>query len=425
MTLLTSSISERILAAVDESFDQQLEFTAELVSHPSLRTEELSAQKFLYDAMEVRGFTMDRWEIDPAQIRHHEGFSPVAVSYENVVNVVGTFEPGVNKGRSLILNGHVDVVPTGPEHTWVRSPWNAPVIDGWMYGRGSADMKAGLVANLFAYDAIRAAGLVPAATIYFQSVVEEECTGNGALSAFLRGYTADAVLIPEPEENMLVRANVGVVWFKVRVEGRPTHPREMSSGLNAIDGAYAVMRDLRGLQDRWNAEKRNHRHFETLQQPINFNFGKIQGGDWPSSVPAWCEFDVRVSFYPGISADTAWAGIEECLDASRQSAGMSGFTCEAERTGFYAEGYVLEAGTEAEGVLAASHEQAFGSALESFVTPGYLDGRVFSLYGAIPTLVYGPVSENIHAFDERVLVESVRNVTKTIALFIADWCGVE
>ena len=74
--------------------------------------------------------------------------------------------------------------------------------------------------------------------------------------------------------------------------------------------------------------------------------------------------------------------------------------------------------------LAAAHEKTFGSALQSFTTPGYLDGRVFALYAGIPALVYGPVSESIHGFDERVHLESVRKVTKTIALFIADWCGV-
>ena len=164
---------------------------------------------------------MDRWKIDVKDIESHPGFGPVTVSYENAFNVVGAYRPGQQIGRSLILNGHIDVVPTGPVETWSRSPWEPAIVDGWMHGRGAADMKAGLAANLYAYDAVRAAGLLPGAPIYFQSVVEEECTGNGALAALLRGYQADAVIIPEPEENMLVRANVGVLWFKVRVQGTP------------------------------------------------------------------------------------------------------------------------------------------------------------------------------------------------------------
>ncbi|WP_146067320.1 M20/M25/M40 family metallo-hydrolase, partial [Arthrobacter sp. ZGTC212] len=171
--------------------------------------------------------------------------------FGDLTNVVGTYTPPEEKGRSLILNGHIDVVPTGPEETWERSPWDAAMKDGWMYGRGAGDMKAGLAANLFAFDAIRAAGLTPASTIHFQSVVEEECTGNGSLAALQRGYTADAVIIPEPEENMLVRANVGVIWFRVRVSGKPTHVREMASGFNAIDAAYTVMGALRELEAKW------------------------------------------------------------------------------------------------------------------------------------------------------------------------------
>ncbi|MFJ9552562.1 ArgE/DapE family deacylase [Nocardiopsis sp. NPDC101807] len=415
--------ARRICDAVDAAFDAQLELTAELVRHPSLRTREGSAQDLLYAEMERRGLTMDRWELDAAQLSEHVGYGPSTVSYEGVTNVVGTYRPTEHTGRSLILNGHVDVVPEGPEEAWSRSPWDAPVIDGWLHGRGSGDMKAGLVANLFAFDAVRAAGLSPAAPIHFQSVVEEECTGNGSLSALMRGYTADAVVIPEPEEDMLVRANTGVIWFTVRVAGVPTHPREMSSGFNAIDAAHHVMGELRRVEERWNAERGSHRHFEDLDHPINFNLGTIRGGDWPSSVPAWCEIEVRAALYPGVTADQAWEELTGALESVTSDAQGHPVSAVATRTGFYAEGYVLEEGGEAEAVLARSHERVFGSELRSFTTPGYLDGRVFTLYGDIPTLVYGPVSEAIHGFDERVEVESVRRITKSIALFIADWCG--
>ncbi|MHA7218590.1 ArgE/DapE family deacylase [Arthrobacter sp. MDT1-48-3] len=410
----------RILDAVDAAFDRQLAFTAELVRHPSLRAQEASAQDLMVGALQERGFELDRWQLEEESLSGHVGYGPTTVDFEDLTNVVGTYTPSAPAaGRSLILNGHIDVVPTGPVETWSRSPWDAPILDGWMYGRGVGDMKAGLAANLFAFDAVRAAGLSPQGRIHVQSVVEEECTGNGSLAALQRGYTADAVVIPEPEEDMLVRANVGVIWFRVRVSGQPTHVREMASGFNAIDAAYPVMEELRTVQDRWNAEKGEHRYFEDLDHPINFNIGRIAGGDWPSSVPSWCEFDVRASLYPGISAADAWREIEDCLAGIDSEADIS-----AVRTGFFSEGYVLEEGSAAEQALAAAHQHVTGAALQSFTTPGYLDGRVFSLYAGIPALVYGPTSEAIHGFDERVSVESVRNVTKTIALFIAGWCGV-
>lgn len=93
--------------------------------------------------------------------------------------------------------------------------------------------------------------------------------------------------------------------------------------------------------------------------------------------------------------------------------------------GFFAEGYILEPGSTAEAVLARSHQQVFSAPLQSFVTPGYLDNRVHVLYDCIPSLCYGPNSKDIHGIDERVEIESVRRITKTMALFIAEWCGVE
>jgi acetylornithine deacetylase len=284
-------------------------------------------------------------------------------------------------------------------------------------------MKAGLAANLFAFDAVRAAGFEPAGRIHFQSVVEEECTGNGSLAALMRNYRADAVIIPEPEEDMLVRANVGVLWFKVRVTGSPTHPREMATGFNAIDAAYTAMSALREVEEKWNADRGSHPYFEDLDHPINFNFGGIAGGDWPSSVPAWCEFDVRAALYPGTPAEEAWAELQECL--ARLGGGDSPITAVATKSGFFSEGYVLEPGSEAEVLLEQTHRRVYGRELESFTTPGYLDGRVFSLYADTPALVYGPVSEAIHGFDERVSVESIRQITKSIALFIAGWCEID
>ncbi|WP_254668920.1 ArgE/DapE family deacylase [Brevibacterium sp. CS2] len=424
-TGLRAEHRDRILRAVDERFDEQIRFTQELVRHPSLRTAEGSAQDLMERAMEARGLDIDRWALDASELAEHPGAGIVEVSYDGVDNVVGTYRPAAENGRSLILNGHVDVVPEGPEDQWSRSPWDATISDGWLHGRGSGDMKAGLAANLFAFDAVKAAGFAPGGRIHFESVAEEECTGNGSLSALMRGYTADAVIIPEPEEDMLVRANVGVIWFRIRVTGRPTHVREMATGFNAIDAAYFAVGELRRLEERWNAEKGRHRHFADLDHPINLNVGMIRGGDWGSSVPAWCEVDLRCALYPGTTADEGWAAITEVVDQITTDAAGNPISVEAKRTGFYAEGYVLEEGSAAESVLEGAHREVFGAELESFTTPGYLDGRVFVQYAGIPTLVYGPVSRAIHGNDECVDLESVRRITKSIALFIAEWCGVD
>ncbi|WGW11421.1 ArgE/DapE family deacylase [Saxibacter everestensis] len=423
---MNPEIASKIADAVDAAFDRQLEFTHELIQYPSLRGRELAIQDRLLQEMSDRGLATDRWRIDAEDIEDHPGFGPMTVPYDEDFNVVGTYTPPETRGRSLILQGHVDVVPTGPEENWTRPPFETYVQDGWLYGRGAGDMKAGLAANFFAFDAIRAAGYAPAAPVCFQSVVEEESTGNGALSALLRGYTADAVLIPEPEENALVRANVGVIWFTVRVEGKPTHVREMAEGFNAFDATNDVIADLRRLEAEWNARKDEQPDFDRVEHPINFNVGLIKGGDWPSSVPAWCEISVRAAIYPGVPADQAWAEIQEFVrQAAIDRHGSEARLPTLKRSGFFAEGYRLEEDGAAESLLAETHQQVFGAPLETFTTPGYLDGRVYTNYGNMPTLTYGPRSLDIHAFDERVHVESVRNITKTIALFIAQWCELD
>ncbi|WP_119165086.1 ArgE/DapE family deacylase [Algihabitans albus] len=426
MTSLDPALARDILAAVEQGFETQIAFTQDLIRLPSLRGQEQTAQDFMHRALAERGYALDRWAIDVEQIKHHPGFSPVKIDYSQALNVVATHRPREETGRSLILNGHIDVVPTGPTEIWSGPPFEPRREGDWLYGRGSGDMKAGLVANVFALDALRHLGYQPAATVYLQSVVEEECTGNGALACLARGYKADAAIIPEPEDDKLVRANVGVIWFQVKVRGVPVHVREAGRGANAIEAAYRLIDGLHELAESWNARKGEHRYFEDLEHPINFNVGRIEGGDWASSVPAWCTFDCRIALYPGEAPAEAAREIEETL---RRTAAEVPFLAnnppEVVYNGFFAEGYVLEEGSAAERTLGRAHAASYGQALESFVTPGYLDGRVFVLYQGTPCLVYGPYAEAIHGTDERVSLASVKRVTGTIALFIAEWCDLE
>jgi acetylornithine deacetylase len=419
-------LARRILAAVDDGFDAQIAFTRELVRIPSLRGAEHAIQDVAFRAMRARGLTVDRFDMDAAALEAHPGGGAVTAEHSRAPILVGIHRPRAEAGRSLILQSHVDVVPAGPETMWTHRPFD-PVIDGdRLYGRGSADMKAGHAAMFAALDALTRVGLQPAATVYVQSVVEEESTGNGALMTHLRGYRAEAVLIPEPEYEKLVRANAGVLWFAVEVAGVPVHVREMGSGANAIDAAYRVVGALRELEAAWNARKHAHRHFEDLDHPINLNIGRIAGGEWPSSVPATCRLDCRIAIYPGTSAREAMAEIEAHVAGfARRDPYLANNPPKVTFGGFKAEGYVLEEGSEAERVLADAHRAATGERLESFTTPAYLDTRVHALYDRVPALCYGPIGANVHGYDEWVSLASVRRITGAMALFVAEWCGVE
>jgi acetylornithine deacetylase len=419
-------LRERIIASVNEGFAEQVEFTKALVRFRSLRGAEHAIQDFVFRSFRDEALALDRFGMDRAAIERHPGGSKFSDEHSDAPIVVGIHRPQREAGRSLILQAHVDVVPAGPDSLWSRPPFEPVVEDDWMFGRGAADMKAGHAANLFALKALRRIGLQPAATVYLQSVVEEESTGNGALMTHLRGYRGDAVLIPEPEDEKLVRANTGVLWFEVQVQGHPVHVREMQSGGNAIDAAYRVIGALRELEASWNRLKQGREHFEREDHPINLNIGRIEGGDWASSVPAWCKLSCRIAIYPGTSPDAAGREIEKAIsDLARSDKLLANNPPRVVFNGFFAEGYVLAPGSEAEAVLARSHRQVFGRELESFVTAGYLDARVYSLYDRIPALCYGPSSRNIHGADECVSLSSVRRVTAAMALFMADWCGVE
>ncbi|MEM7056604.1 MAG: ArgE/DapE family deacylase [Pseudomonadota bacterium] len=423
---MTETLKTQILEAVDTLWEDQIAFTQDLVRYPSLRGQEHTVQNFLHDQLANRGYAMDRWAIDENAIKDHPGFSPIAVSYDNALNVVGTHTPRHAVGRSLILNGHVDVVPEGPYDMWSRNPFDPAIEGDWMYGRGGADMKAGVAANIFAMDALRCTGHQPAATVYIQSVTEEECTGNGALSALVRGYTADAVLIPEPMDDSLVRANVGVLWFQIELRGKPVHVRDAGSGSNAILSSWTIISALKDLEAKWNARQSEVRYFEDVHHPINLNVGKIEGGDWASAVPAWCRLDCRISIFPGDDPKEAAAEIEQVIrSAAAADPYLSNSPPRVTFNGFYTRGYVQEEGSDAEEALDGAYRRIYDKPLPSAPSTAYLDGRVFALYANMPTLVFGPYSENIHGFDERVSLESLKKVTKTIALFIAEWCGVE
>ncbi len=210
------------------------------------------------------------------------------------------------------------------------------------------------------------------------------------------------------------------------MRGVPVHVRETGAGANAIEAAYGLMQALHRLEYEWNGRRQDYPPFEHVEYPINLNIGKIAGGDWPSSVPAWCTFDVRIAIYPGQSIADAKREIEQTiLAAARQNRFLDNYPPTVVYHGFEAEGYVLTGAEAPVAMLGTAHRAVFGNELEERAVTFTTDARFFVLYADTPALVYGPKSEAIHGFDERVDLESLRRITQTMALFIADWCGLE
>ncbi len=425
--LPTDEAQAAIRRAVAEGFDEQTRFLADFVRIPSLRFDEGPAQDFIADALRARGYEVDDWSIDLADLEPLPGFGPIEGDFSRARSVVGTHRPTSVQGRSLILQGHLDVVPAGPLEMWSDPPFDPVIRDGWMHGRGAGDMKSGTAAALFALDAIRRAGFEPAARVHFQSVIEEESTGLGALSTLQRGYRADLAVIPEPSNQSVNRAQIGVVWFKLRVRGRPVHVAHAGEGANAIMAAYDLLRALKGLERDWNARAAQDKVYGDVHHPLNFNAGKIAGGDWASSVPAWCDVDCRMGLLPGWDLAACRAEIEHCVaEAARGHSFLSNNPPEVIWNGFQAEGYVLEGVEPALDVLGQSMRAVHGpeTALHEHKMTALTDTRFYGLYYGIPSFCFGPRAENIHGFDERVDLQSVKEVTEVLALFIAQWCGL-
>ena len=416
----------RIFDAIDAAFERQMETTIQFSSIPSTRGAEGPCQDMMHDLLRMRGYEVDDWHIDVNDLKALRGYGPIEHDFSKARTVVGTYRPAREKGRSLILQGHCDVVPAGPLDMWDAPPY-APVIkDGWMYGRGAGDMKSGTIAALFALDALKAAGLKPTARIHFQSVIEEESTGVGALSTIRRGYRADCCFIPEPTNGKLVRSQVGVIWFRLKVRGKPAHVYEAGVGANAIKAAYHLVEALEGLEAEWNRRAASDKHFKALNHPINFNPGIIKGGDWASSVPAWCDIDCRIAVLPGWSIADHQTEIVACVAAAAKTHPfLAQNSPVVEWSGFLSEGYELTNADECEAVFGNVHEKVYGGPTQELVFTALTDTRFYGLNAGIPSLCFGANAERMHGFNERVEIESLRKTTRAIALFVAEWCGVE
>lgn len=316
------------------------------------------------------------------------------------------------------------MVPVGAESLWTRPPFEPWIKGDRLYGRGAGDMKAGIVAYTMALKALQNLKLEPAAKVILQSVVEEECTGNGALACLVQGYTADAAIIPEPTPGIL-QAQMGVMWLALEISGKPVHASVAHTGVGAIDFAAYMFGELKKLEQQWNAPEGRHACYHRHEHPVNFNLGKIQGGEWASSVPTAARADIRLGFYPGKSPSEVRAEVEALLaDAYRRHPMSNSLTYKVIYEGFQAEGFELDMNQPVITTLSDCFHAVTGKTAEYTAFTGTTDARFFNLYGNTPATCYGPYAESIHGIDEWVSIDSMMEVAKVLALFMTRWCGV-
>jgi len=410
----------RLWAEVDARRDEMIATVAELVRRPSLLGEEAAAQAYVADHLRDAGLETASWDLDDA-LKALPNAGESGVPFAGRPNVAGV-RRGSGGGRSLILNGHIDVVSPEPASAWSRDPWGAEIVGSRMYGRGAYDMKSGVALNLLLPRFLRDAGIELAGDLIVQSVIEEECTGNGALD-MARRYPADACLVTEPTGGTFTHAHVGVLWFRVAVEGVSWHAMQASKGVNAIVKSVPIIQALGELDRRLN-DAPSHPAFAGLEHPINLNIGVIRGGDWPSTVAGACELHCRLACFPGQEVTEVRAEIERTVRAAAQlDPWLREHPPAVSYDGFQSAGSVVSMDEPAVRLLGAWHERVTGRPMAPQVGTGINDMRYFNFAG-IPAGCYGALGANGHAADEWLDLDSLVPTAKVLGAFLLDWCGV-
>jgi acetylornithine deacetylase len=410
-----------VRAAADAEQAATVDLLRELVAAPTTLGNEEPGQRLLADAFAAADLDVVDVPLDAEALRAHPHAALFDWEVEGKRNLVARWRPGpvARGGRSLILGGHVDVVSAEPADLWRTAPFE-PVLDGegWLYGRGACDMKSGLAAMVGAVRVLRRLGIRPAAPLALHSVVEEEVGGNGALACALAGHaSADGCVLVEPTGGVVCTAQVGLLWFDVRLVGTASHTAERDRGVSALDLLPAARAALAGVEDALNRDAAPP--FDG--RPVFVNVGVVRAGTMPSIVAPDCVLSCRVSLLPGHDVATVRRLVEDAV-AAIEAPQPPGVTWR----GFVAPAYVLATREPLVGAARAALRAATGSEAEPEVTAvlGAADARTYGFAGSTPTVLMGARGERMHAPDERVWLPSVVETVTALVLLVRDWCGV-
>ncbi|MCM3664356.1 peptidase [Mesobacillus subterraneus] len=418
------SAEEKVRNYITENRIRGTRLLQKLVQEPSTRGNESGAQAVIVEKCRELGLEMDIWEIGGEGLLAHEAFCSDRKDFRGNPNAVGILR-GTGGGKSMILNGHIDVVPAGDNNDWDLDPFSGHIECGKLYGRGSTDMKGGTASLLMAMEAIKNSGIKLKGDVIFQSVIEEESGGAGTLAAVLREYKADGAIIPEPTNMKLFPKQQGSMWFRVSVKGKGAHGGTRYEGVNAIEKAMLVIDRLRKLESDRNARITDP-FFKSIPIPIPINIGKIHAGDWPSSVPDLAIIEGRMGVAPNETQENAKLEMlnainhlcEEDLWLKENSPVLEWFGASWLPGDLDPEHELIE-------VLSESFINVKNSSPLIEASPWATDGGVLSKVGGVPVVVFGPgVTETAHQANEYIRLEDVFDAAEIIALSLLKWCGV-
>ena len=423
MARLDAGLAGEIGGAVEARRGDAVRLLQELVRVPSVTGEEGAVQELVERAFRERGLAVDRWEATPEEISPYKDHVGEQKAYSGRPNVAG-MRPGKGGGRSLLLNAHVDTVAGGDPSAWSRDPFSGEVEGDLLYGRGSCDMKGGLVTHLVALDILAGLGIELRGDVGVAATVGEENGGLGALSTILRGYRADAALITEPTRLRLVPAQGGSLVFRLAVAGRSAHAAVRGEGVSALEKFIPIFEDLGALEAERNATL-HHPLYEHLQNKAPISVGVVRAGNWASTVPESLVAEGRVGLIPGEEIEplrelvarriAAVAERDPWLKENPPELAWPG--------GQFAPAEVPPDAPICES-LKRAHEWATGKELAVEGVPYGADMRLFIRFGGMPCVMYGAGDVNVaHAPDEHISITEIMTAAKTVACLLADWCG--
>src|SRR5215210_4292666 len=416
-------LAQTIRGAVQARREDAVSLLQELVRIPSVTGEEAAVGEVVERAFSERGLDVDTWEATREETEPYRDHVGEQSSYENRPNVAGT-RRGTGDGRSILLNAHTDTVDPGDPAAWKGDPLSGALEGDLLYGRGSCDMKGGLVTHLIALGALSDLGLGLRGDVTVAATVGEENGGLGALSTVLRGYRADAAIITEPTRLALVPAQGGSLVFRLKIPGRSAHAAVRDEGVSALEKFVPIFENLRELEQERNGLL-SHPLYDAISNKVPINIGVVRAGNWASTVPESLVAEGRVGLIPGEEV-----GPFKDLVSGR-------ITAVAERDPWLREhppelewfgGQFAPAEVELDALICEAikraHKRATGKEPPVEGVPYGADMRLFIRFGGMPCVMYGAGDVRVaHAPDEHISITDVLTATTTVACLLADWCG--
>jgi acetylornithine deacetylase len=432
---LPAELVARITQAVDDSRDELIALVQDLVRIPSENPKlsgvedggEAKVQDFLTPKLKAIGCTLDRWDPEPGR-----------------PNLVGTLK-GSGGGRSLALNGHIDVVPAGDTVNWRDDPFGAMIRDGFIWGRGSLDMKSGVGAMVHAATVLHRLGIKLQGDLFIESVIDEETGGPGTRSTIERGYRPDFAIVTEPTGLDLYPVEGGLEWLRVTITGvaghsagryRSVHAGGQGTAVNALEKGVKVLVAVQELERAWAVRKV---HPLMPAGITTINPGAMAGGNGggkdglPNNMTAtstmcdYCSIELSLKYLPSEKTANVRKEFEDYIHAVAQTDEWLKANPPTIEWGLRGVSFPpADTAPDHPAVLTIvdAVEQVSG---RTPLIGGFVAVSDIAWFGeaGIPSVLFGPGGgDGSHGANEHSSIEELVAGTKMLALAIAGWCGV-